>query len=157
MEATGHQLVKLKLMKTEGFFFPSPLPLSTQCLFWFAEFISSPHLLRENRLEGRHALTGGRERCSSHGETHWTGEANVKRPVSRSHFYPSASHVGGHALAYIHTHLLEKSKQDLRTPAGEAFFPETGSPGDSDCWPFVPPRRCSSLRSSSAAGSLWAP
>lgn len=77
MEATGHQLVKLKLMKTEGFFlfcfvllvFLSPLPLSTQGLFWFAEFISSPHLLWENRLEGRHALTGGRERWGSHRET----------------------------------------------------------------------------------------
>lgn len=76
MEATGHQLVQLKLMKTEGlfvflfFYFFSPLLLSAQCLFWFAEFISSLHLLRENRLEGRHALTGRRESWSSHREPH---------------------------------------------------------------------------------------
>lgn len=41
----------------------------------------------------------------------------------------------------------------LRTRAAGEFFAETGSLEDCDCWPSVPHRRCSSLRSSSAAGS----
>lgn len=95
------------------------------------------------------------------------GEARptVNSSVSCSRFHPGRESPGrSGASAHRRTAVGQKKKkkkrkkqQLLRTRAAGESFPETGSRGGFGCWPSVPRRQRSSLRSSSAAGSRRAP